>query len=77
MNSYTPNMRETSRKLKRVPQNRRHRRTRREALFSASGSPKFSDEIDEDDRCSCNQVLGVESRDERGVVLVEVIHLAL
>ena len=70
-------MRETSRKLKRVPQNRRHRRTRGEALFSASGSPKFSDEIDEDDRCGCNQVLGVESRDERGVVLVEIIHLGL
>jgi|SRR5882762_256015 len=75
MNSYTPNVRETSRKLKSVPQNRGHRRTRREALFSASGSPEFSNEIDKDDRCACNQVLGVESRDEGGVVLVEVIHL--
>jgi hypothetical protein len=53
MNSCTPNMRKTSRKLKSVPHNRGHRRTRREALFSASGSPKFSDEIDEQDRCAC------------------------
>jgi hypothetical protein len=68
-------MRKTNRKLKSVPHNRGHRRTRREALFSASGSPKFSDEIDEQDRCAGNQELDAKSRDEEGVVFVEVIRL--
>jgi cytidylate kinase len=38
------------------------------------GGPKLCEDVDEEDRCSCNQVLVAEGRDEGGVVVVEAIH---
>ena len=37
------------------------------------GGPKFRDDIGEDDRSACNQVLATEGRDEGEVVAVEAI----
>jgi hypothetical protein len=40
-----------------------------------ASDPKLHEDIDEEDRCTCNQVLVAEGQDER-VVIVEAIHFA-